>query len=214
MVFRSGVTRVNKKAVADIRLLGGHVALDFTNTVDSRRDCWGPDVLENYTDLIIWALRVQVVDDRVARYLRQVANGDPQAAAEALDRAKRLREALYAVFGAEARGRRANRKAESEVTRVVAKALTSRVLVSGQAGFAWRWFDDNLDTVANRIAFAAAELLAQRANRRPVRECLGHNCGWLFIDTSRGGQRRWCSDTSCGSHSRVLRFRSRSSKED
>jgi predicted RNA-binding Zn ribbon-like protein len=42
-----------------------------------------------------------------------------------------------------------------------------------------------------------------------VRECLGPNCGWLFIDTSRGGQRRWCSDRSCGTHARVRRFRAK-----
>ncbi len=45
--------------------------------------------------------------------------------------------------------------------------------------------------------------------RRAVRECLGVNCGWLFLDRSRGGRRRWCSDETCGTRSRVERFRAR-----
>ncbi|WP_310218026.1 CGNR zinc finger domain-containing protein [Neorhizobium sp. 2083] len=42
-----------------------------------------------------------------------------------------------------------------------------------------------------------------------MRECTGDNCGWLFIDHSKSGRRRWCSDATCGSLARVKRFRSR-----
>jgi predicted RNA-binding Zn ribbon-like protein len=51
--------------------------------------------------------------------------------------------------------------------------------------------------------------LADRQHRRGVRECPGPNCGWLFLDTSKAGRRRWCSDESCGSRSRVKRFRAK-----
>lgn len=87
--------------------------------------------------------------------------------------------------------------------------MAFRVLVPEPDGFAWRWSGDSLDAVAHRVALAAAELLVQRADRRRVRECPGPNCGWLFIDTSRGGQRRWCSDESCGTPARVRRFRAK-----
>ena len=200
---------MSEKTIADIRLLGGHAALDFTNTVDARGDRWGPDFLGTYPDLVIWARRVQLVDEVEADLLLQAAKADPHEAGEALNRAKRLREALYAVFAAEAEDRRPDPKEENEVTNAVAKASAFRALVPEPAGFAWRWLDDGLDTVAHRVAFAAAELLARRADRRRVRECLGPNCGWLFIDTSRGGQRRWCSDLSCGTHARVRRFRAK-----
>ena len=45
-------------------------------------------------------------------------------------------------------------------------------------------------------AEAAAELLASPTLDR-VRECAGHPCGWLFIDTSRNRSRRWCSRPRC-----------------
>lgn len=201
---------MSEKTIADIRLLGGHLALDFTNTVDARRDRWGPDFLGTYPDLVIWAQRVELIDETEAGLLLQAAKADPGEAGEALNRAKRLREALYAVFAAEARDRRPDPKEEKDVTGAVAKALAFRVLVSEPKGFAWRWFDDGLNALAHRVAFGAAELLVQRDGRRSVRECLGPNCGWLFFDTSRGGQRRWCSDETCGTHTRVRRFRAKS----
>ncbi|MCV4932572.1 CGNR zinc finger domain-containing protein, partial [Escherichia coli] len=40
-----------------------------------------------------------------------------------------------------------------------------------------------------------------------IRECPGRNCGWLFLDTSRNGQRRWCSEAECGTPARVARHR-------
>jgi predicted RNA-binding Zn ribbon-like protein len=56
---------------------------------------------------------------------------------------------------------------------------------------------------------AALELLIARNDRREVRECKDDNCGWLFLDHSKGGHRRWCSDASCGTRSRITRFRTR-----
>lgn len=202
---------MSERTIASIGLLGGHVALDFTNTVDSRGDRWGPDFLCAYSDLVVWAQRVQLVDGSEAALLLQTAKADPGEAGEALNRAKRLREALHAVFAAEARGRRADPEVESEVTDAVAKASAFRILVPEPKGFLWRWSNEGLDAVAYRLAFAAAQLLVQRPDRRDVRECLGPNCGWLFIDTSRGGKRRWCSDKSCGTHTRVRRFRAKES---
>ncbi|MBZ9993133.1 CGNR zinc finger domain-containing protein [Mesorhizobium sp. BH1-1-4] len=51
--------------------------------------------------------------------------------------------------------------------------------------------------------------MVETNDRRRVRECKGRQCGWLFLDTSRGGRRRWCSDETCGTRSRVTRFRAK-----
>jgi len=196
------------KTVADIRLLGGHPALDFVNTVDAWRDRWGPDFLTSYADLAAWAQRAGVIDARIGRRLRASAGKDPAAAAEALDRARALRRTLHALFLAEAGGEPPARSDAAALDAAAREAAAHRVLTYRSGAFAWQWRDDDdLDAVTRRVAAAAAELLTARTGRRPVRECPGRNCGWLFLDTSRGGRRRWCSDETCGSHARVLRFR-------
>jgi predicted RNA-binding Zn ribbon-like protein len=201
--------RMSDKTVADIRLVGGHPALDFTNTVDARGERWGPDFLGAYPDLVVWAQRVELIDAAEASGLLRAAGADAPEARQALDRARRLREALHDVFAAEAGDAKPDPEAERIVTDAVVQASALRVLAAEADGFVWRWRDGGLDAIAHRIAFAAAELLVQRPGRRRLRQCPGPNCGWLFLDTSRGGHRRWCSDQSCGTHARVRRFRAR-----
>ncbi|MDQ0391663.1 CGNR zinc finger domain-containing protein [Labrys monachus] len=198
------------KTIADIPLLGGHPALDFVNTVDAWRDRWGPDFLLCYEDLLAWGERAGLIAREHAERLRGEARADPAAAAEALDRAKALRRALHALFLAEAEGMVPAPSDAGELDAAVRDAAARRVLAYRSGTFAWQWRDDDdLDALTRRVAVAAADLLTARTGRRPVRECHGRNCGWLFLDTSRGGRRRWCSDETCGSHARVLRFRAK-----
>jgi predicted RNA-binding Zn ribbon-like protein len=42
-----------------------------------------------------------------------------------------------------------------------------------------------------------------------VKECDGHDCGWLFLDTSKAGRRRWCSMDVCGNRAKAQRYRRR-----
>lgn len=71
-------TMGTEKTIADINLLGGHVALDFVNTVDSCGDRWGPDYLTSFRDLAAWALRVDLIDPREHGSSLQKANAIPQ----------------------------------------------------------------------------------------------------------------------------------------
>jgi len=58
------------------------------------------------------------------------------------------------------------------------------------------------------IALAAAELVAH-ADPRRLRQCAGEDCAAWFLDTSKGGQRRWCSMARCGNRSKAARYRRR-----
>lgn len=196
------------KTVAEMRMVGGHPCLDFVNTVDSRGDRWGPDLLVAYADLVAWAVRAEVIDRIYGRALLAEALRYPDKAKEALEFARELREALYSVLRAEATGARVPKAALSTVAEAVHLALPMRMLACDGDGLKWAWIEaDNLDAIAHRLAFEGADFLTGRDGRRAVRECPGPNCGWLFLDTSRGGHRRWCSDASCGTRSRVERFR-------
>jgi hypothetical protein len=43
-----------------------------------------------------------------------------------------------------------------------------------------------------------------------TRICAADNCGLLFVDTSRPGQRRWCSMERCGNRAKIRTHRARS----
>lgn len=53
--------------------------------------------------------------------------------------------------------------------------------------------------------------LAATARRERLRRCAAPECPRWFIDTSKGGRRKWCSMKTCGNRNKVARFRSRQS---
>ncbi|MDI1457783.1 CGNR zinc finger domain-containing protein, partial [Streptomyces sp. ATE26] len=59
------------------------------------------------------------------------------------------------------------------------------------------------------VARDAVELLTDPVARAAVRECEGDNCPLVYLDTSRGHRRRWCSSEVCGNRERVARHRRR-----
>jgi len=196
-------------SVATLQILGGHPSLDFANTVSARRDRWGPDLLVDYGDLLDWAERADLLDAPVIGRLRALAAASPSSSAAALDRAKRLREALYAVFSALAAATDAPADALELVRSAYLEARAQQSLSLGRAGAGWHWRGAPcLDAVTHAIAIQAVELLTGPEASR-VKECLGHRCGWLFLDTTRNRSRRWCSDADCGTRDRVARHRAR-----
>ncbi|NGO44635.1 CGNR zinc finger domain-containing protein [Streptomyces ureilyticus] len=59
------------------------------------------------------------------------------------------------------------------------------------------------------VARDAVELLTDPVARASIRECEGDNCPIVYLDTSRGRRRRWCSSETCGNRERVARHRRR-----
>jgi predicted RNA-binding Zn ribbon-like protein len=186
--------------VATLKLFGDHPALDFTNTVNSRGERFGPDVLQSYGDLLDWGMRLSLLDAAEVGVLRGLPAEQGKAA---LGRAKVLREALYRIFATRPLADPLDLDLlQSEVR----AAQGARMLLPDAGGYAWRWRPADPDTVTHRIALVAADLLTSSALDR-VHVCPGENCAWLFLDNSRAGRRLWCSEETCGTRSRVRRWR-------
>ena len=59
-------------------------------------------------------------------------------------------------------------------------------------------------SVRDSLASTAIELLCGLPTDR-ARVCRGDHCGWLFIDSSKGGQRVWCDMATCGNAAKTRR---------
>ncbi|MFG2495441.1 CGNR zinc finger domain-containing protein [Streptomyces caniferus] len=59
------------------------------------------------------------------------------------------------------------------------------------------------------VARDAIGLLTDAVTREQLRECAGESCTLVYLDTSRGRRRRWCSSEVCGNRERVARHRRR-----
>jgi predicted RNA-binding Zn ribbon-like protein len=193
------------EAGGPFELSGGAVCLDFANTRGDRRRPES-DRLQSYPSLLAFATQAGLVDRPAAAALARHARRAPAAAEGALATARRLREALYRLFAARARGRRSAPADLAAVNAALQEALPHLRLARRGRGYAWGWDGGGGELAAplRPIARSAAELLTGEDLAR-VRECDGATCTWLFLDQSRNRSRRWCSMEGCGNRAKARR---------
>ena len=135
-------------------------------------------------------------------------------AAKEFDQAIALREALYRLFDAQAEGKAAAPRDLDALNQALAHAPARTTLRRGRDGYDW-----DVDTQVRHGARAAGAgpVVGRRPAGRPaarrVRRCANPECGWLFLDDSRAGKRRWCSMSSCGNRAKARRHYHRSKEE-
>ena len=194
------------------RFIAGNPALDLVNTVDWTGEGPKQERLSDYGRLIEWAQGAGVMSQRDAARLRRVAGAKPREAEAAHRSAVRIRGILQRLFGSVAQGR-PNAVALDEFNRWLGRALEQMEVVPSQrtpwAGdrFQWGWKDrEKLDSAVWPVLWSAASLLESDEVSR-VRICGGPDCGWMYVDRSRNGLRRWCQMETCGTREKSRRRR-------
>lgn len=67
----------------------------------------------------------------------------------------------------------------------------------------------DVGSLLGAVARDAVDLFTDPAARSRLRRCAGEDCSLVYLDTSRGRRRRWCSSEVCGNRERVARHRRR-----
>lgn len=182
-------------------LIGGHPALDLSNTVfDRRTPADDNELLKSPSDLANWFRVTGLADDSQASQIARCSNG------ELLETVHSIREAAFAVFDAVAGGRELPPEPLGLVMSAAATGLQDgAIALHGiQPIIAGEWRDSQ--TVSSFLALLSVGAYFTLPTER-IRSC--PRCGWLFADTSRGGKRRWCSMKTCGNREKISRHRER-----
>ena len=195
---------VPSKPDRPLKYVSGDPGPDLVNTIDWTRDGVVSERLTDYQRLTRWAEGAGVLSRAQARSLREVASSRPDAAAEALEVARRLRQVLQRVLASVARGKR-DERAWKEFGVYVEDALRHLLVAPRPAGrqdrraatWTWRDADERLDWFLWPVVRSTAELLTSDEAHR-IRVCDGDDCGWVFVDRSRNRLRRWCEMQTCG----------------
>jgi len=198
------------------RFVGGDVSLDLVNTVDWTARGAERDRVGSYGRLVEWAVAAQLVDEQEATRLRRRATTRSAEAAEVHARATALRWTLKRLIDAlaeESRDETDVREALENLNEFLAESLAHARLdfpADGGTGPKWGWTREpnRLDAFLWPIVRAAAELIASPEVAR-LRVCPGPDCGWVYVDRSRNGLRRWCEMSTCGTDEKSRRRRDR-----
>jgi predicted RNA-binding Zn ribbon-like protein len=194
-------------------LVGGHLALDFVNTVGSHRLLTPREDLANPEDVVSWGLQAGWLDSERAEAMLVELRLRPTEARAALGRVRGFREALFRVFLAVSEDVQPGPDVLEPFEREVRRAWAERRLVRTPGGD-YRWVSpesSRLDAVIPAVALVASELLTGPARLR-LRLCEAtaqDGCGWLFLDTTRNRSRRWCEMRSCGNKYKARRHYAR-----
>ena len=117
-----------------------------------------------------------------------------------------LREALHRIFAAIAEGAvAASADLAAFNDALEAAAERSRMGLRDNA-YVWEIALPARTAVGllSPVLWSAADLLAGPRRDR-VRQCANPLCRWLFLDETKGGNRRWCSMAACGNRAKAHR---------
>ena len=193
--------------------VGGDAVLDFVNTVTGRDEV-PRDWLDGYPRLLEWAAHAKLLPDKALHSLEKMARADPAAAAEALQHAKELREALFVIITAMIARKTPGKGAMDALSRYWRSGVAAHELRYEASGVRLQMSAAavDLELIASLIAYRFVEsILAEPLER--LRICAGNNCSWLFLDRSKAGRRRWCDMAVCGNNAKSRRFQARAREE-
>lgn len=156
------------------------------------------ELLRTPADLVGW-----LVESRLARpapiYPLQV-----QVRPSELRRIRELRDTVWHVAAAVVRSEQPEPGQLDLINGCAAES--ARPEIEPTSGVR-RWAPMTGAQVLGTISREAIELIGSGSGR--LRVCQGENCALLFVDTSRPGNRRWCSMRRCGNRQKVRAFRRR-----
>lgn len=199
------------RTLENLQRQGGCLVFDFTNTVNTRKPVPEFEYLKTFGDFLEWSAKAgSLTGDRIL-VLREYASLNQMAALATLDQVIAVRENLYRLFSAIASGEAPEATIVNAFNERLSMVFQKINLSIGTAGADVHFKADAiaLDEPLNLIIQSAFEVLTRQDFGR-VREC--PRCGWLFLDTSRNGKRRWCDMNVCGSREKALEYYYRKTK--
>jgi predicted RNA-binding Zn ribbon-like protein len=165
--------------------------------------------LVDYGDFLRWAAGAGVITRKQGAALARATAAAPAKRDFALASARHTRWVMRALFSSLAAGR-LDPPALTAFNDMVSES-TQRLILTGSSRrhpsrLQWHWRDSevNCESPLWPVVWAAANLLSSQESSL-IKECGGRDCGWLFVDRSRNGLRRWCEMRTCGTREKSRR---------
>ena len=170
------------------------LCLGYANTRYWRGTEAPTEELKGPGDLLRWACATERLPHALAE---RFARPDT-----IFDAAIELRETIHRCFTATAAGGAPNATDLAVLNTALATAPPRQRVQTG--GWDVGTPAPCLGALLAPVLWSAADLLVSAQLSR-VRQCTNPQCGWLFLDNSKSGNRRWCSMGACGNRAKAHR---------
>lgn len=191
--------------IDEISLDGGWLCLDFANTVSARKPVRGEEYLQTWDDYASWVRRLAVLPEAEFNTWRKMTPGD-------MDEVRALREAIFELFDYYVKNGKIHPGHLDTLNGFLHEVYMYTCIKMTENGLQRGIFKKTyMEKPLWIIALSAESLLL--SDRLPkVKAC--DNCGWLFLDTSKNGTRRWCNMHTCGSQMKAKAWYHRKKEEE
>lgn len=164
-------------------MIGGRLALDFVNTADWRADgSVADEKLQALEDALVWQKAAQIPSATL-----------PDSIGDVLTLRRQLRQMFLrekAALSVELTGYlRDVHLRPNAVTHDLAQA-----------------------PLLGLVTLSALSILSDPKEFSRVKLCPGQDCGWIFLDETKNGRRKWCMMETCGNRAKASRNYARKSK--
>jgi predicted RNA-binding Zn ribbon-like protein len=160
-----------------------------------------------YSQLAEWANKLGILSPTQSHQLQKRAIEHAEAANEALNTARSIRELVYRIFSRAAQDLEPDKKDMEVFVTAYGESIAKGRLTKKDSHYITAWkLDGTFDALLWPIVRSAGELLLSEELSH-VKEC--PNCGWLFLDISKNQSRRWCSMNTCGARDKMRRYHKR-----
>lgn len=171
------------------RSVGGDPALDFVNTDVFSQGDRSSDVLRSREEFHAWCEHLGIAS----------AIPDEPVLRDAIG----VRAAIRSLVEAIADRRAADPEALIALRSAYSDAIGRSAAVLGGDGLEWARESASPRSALDELVAAAVDLLRYgRVDR--LKACPG--CGFLFLDGTKNGTRRWCSMEDCGTQAKMQRY--------
>jgi predicted RNA-binding Zn ribbon-like protein len=200
--------RADSRTIESIEFISGSLALDFVNTVDVRGSDDPHERLVDPEDIVVWARLVGMLDEAGSTTLLGWCQQESDQAWADYGELIAARDVIYRIFAAIATGHQPTQTDLNVLKATYAKSVFAGGLVEQDGAWIWTWPPpERLGQLLYPIAEVGVLLLQSNEHDR-IRQCAGSRgspCWLLFIDTTKSGNRKWCSPKACGARVRWQR---------
>jgi predicted RNA-binding Zn ribbon-like protein len=181
--------------------------LDLINTVNFRRGAAREDALRGVDDLAEWLSGAGWLDSRSRASLGQWARINVQDADALLRDVRRIRELAAHLIEAIIDRSRPSRRDLASLNTLARKCHKRRIDWTGSRyHYSLPSRSDLGNSIRDKCIESLVGLLLDGEVQKIARCQDERGCGWLFMDNSRLGNRKWCSMSDCGNLAKARAF--------
>jgi predicted RNA-binding Zn ribbon-like protein len=191
-------------------LVGGSIAFDFANTESGRGTDQHQNHLREAENVAAWIEHAGTLSLDDVASLRAELSADPGRAEELLTVARALRATVQDVGSSIAACGVPPEAALAKLSALHARCLSHATMIADASACRWAWsvHASPVEAALGPIGLAAVKVFTEGDFSR-IKQCGGHACGWLFLDTTKNNGRRWCEMEVCGNRAKQKRLAAR-----